>query len=143
MAETLEGMRTKTVWVVWLIILSVAILFPLQLIVNFEIPFSGAMYALMLIVGGYVGLDQFATIVTTKKLPNGFKYTGSYRKLLFIVIAMWGLLFEALIFQVIIVNVKLPLDELFVAVGIISGFFAGGNKLNNANEGLHSEMENK
>jgi len=139
----MKNQITKTVWVVWLIILSVGILFPLQLIVNFEIPFSGAMYALMLIVGGYVGLDQFATITTTKKLPNGFKYTGSYKKLLFIVIAMWGLLFEALIFQAIITNVKLPLDELFVAVGIISGFFAGGNKLNNANEGLHSGMENK
>ena len=132
----MKNQITKTVWIVWLIILSTAILFPLQIIVNFEIPFSGAMYALMLIVGGYVGLDQFATITTSRKLPNGFKYTGSYRKLLFIVIAMWGLLFEALIFQAIITNVKLPLDELFVAVGIISGFFAGGNKLNNANEGI-------
>ena len=129
--------------VVWLMIISFMVLFPLQLIVKFDIPFSGAIYALMLIVGGYVGLDQFSTIVTTKKLPDGYKYTGSYKKLLFIVIAMWALLFEALIFQGIISDKQFPLDELFIAVGIVSGIFAGGNKMNNANEGIDLKRENK
>ena len=130
----LEKIKTKTVWVVWLIIISVAVLFPLQIVVNFSIPFSGAMYALMMIVGGYVGLDQFATVVKSKKLPKDYKYTGSYKKLLSIVIGLWILLFESLVFQGFLKNIVLPLDELFVAVGIISGLFAGGNKLNNAAE---------
>lgn len=124
----------KTVWVVWLIIISVFLLFPLQLIVTFEIPFDGAIWALLLIVGGYMGFDQFATVVTSRSLPAGFKYTGSYQKLLFITIALWVILIEAIIFQGILIQIKLPLDQLFFAVGVISGIFAGGNKLNNVAE---------
>lgn len=124
----------KTVWVVWLIIISIFLLFPLQLIVTFEIPFDGAIWALLLIVGGYMGFDQFATVVTSRAMPSGYKYTGSYQKLLFITIALWILLIEAIIFQGILIQIKLPLDQLFFAVGIISGIFAGGNKLNNVAE---------
>ena len=132
MTET--KVKQKSVWVVWLIILSVFFLFPLQMIVNFNIPFDGAIWALFFIVGGYMGFDQFATIVTSKKMAEGYKYTGSYKKLLFITISLWILLLEALIFQSFLKEIKLPLDQLFVAVGVISGIFAGGNKLNNAAE---------
>jgi len=124
----------KTIWVVWLIIISVFLLFPLQLIVTFEIPFDGAIWALLLIVGGYMGFDQFATVVTSRTLPVGYKYTGSYKKLLFVTIALWLILIEAIIFQGILNQIKLPLDQLFFAVGVISGIFAGGNKLNNVAE---------
>lgn len=127
-------MKTKTVWVVWLIIITVGVLFPLQLLLDFPLPFGGALYALMFIVGGYVGFDQFSTVVASRKMPTGFKYTGSYKKLFFIVIGMWILLIEAIIFQAILTTIQLPLDQMFVAVGIVSGLFAGGNKLNNAAE---------
>jgi len=126
--------KQKSIWVVWLIIFSVFLLFPLQLIVKFEIPFNGAIWALFFIVGGYMGFDQFATIITSKKMPEGYKYTGSYKKLLFITISLWILLFEALFFQSFLKQIKLPLDQLFMAIGLISGIFAGGNKLNNAAE---------
>ena len=127
--------RQKTVWVVWLILISVMALFPLQLLVNFEIPFDGAIWALLFIVGGYMGFDQFSTITASRKLPDGFKYTGSYKKLLFITIAIWVILIEGMVFQGLLEDIKLPLDQLFIAVGIVSGIFAGGNKLNNAAEG--------
>ncbi len=134
-----ENIRQKTSWVVWLILISVALLFPLQLIVIFEIPFDGAIWALFLIVGGYMGFDQFATIVASRKMPKGYKYTGSYQKLLFITIALWVILIEAIIFQGILVQIKLPLDQLFFSVGLISGIFAGGNKMNNAAEQYNGE----
>jgi uncharacterized membrane protein len=132
--------KQKTFWIVFLILATVAFMFPLQMIVNFEIPFDGAIWALLFIVGGYVGFDQFATVVTTKQMEPGFKYTGSYKKLLSITIALWIILVEALIFQTILKEIKLPLDQLFVSVGVISGIFAGGNKLNNAAEKI-TEVE--
>ena len=105
--------KQKSIWVVWLIIFSVFLLFPLQLIVKFEIPFDGAIWALFFIVGGYMGFDQFATIVTSRKMEKGYKYTGTYGKLLSITIALWILVFEALFFQGFLKDIKLPLDQLF------------------------------
>ncbi|MEJ2248051.1 MAG: hypothetical protein P8Y70_00140 [Candidatus Lokiarchaeota archaeon] len=136
----MNNIHQKTVWVVWLIIIAVMLLFPLQLVVAFEIPFGGAVWALLFTVGGYMGFDQFATIITTKKMKPGFKYTGSYRKLLYITIALWLIVTEALIFQSLLPNIPLPLDNLFFAVGVVSGIFAGGNKMNNAVE-LEGGME--
>lgn len=126
--------KQKTSWVVWLVTIAITVLFPLQLIVKFEIPFDGAIWALLFTVGGYMGFDQFATVVSSRQMPTGYKYTGSYKKLFFITIALWFILIEALIFQGILPSIKLPLDHLFFSVGIISGIFAGGNKLNNAAE---------
>ena len=140
MAGTIQ-VKQKTSWVVWLMIISIALLFPLQLIVTFEIPFDGAIWALLFVVGGYMGFDQFATVVTSRALPEGYKYTGSYKKLLFITIALWIVLFESIIFQAILSKIELPLNQLFIAVGLISGIFAGGNKLNNAAEKVHGENE--
>lgn len=126
--------KQKTAWVVWIMIIAIAFLFPLQFIVMFEIPFDGAVWALLFVVGGYMGFDQMATIVATRKMPVGYKYTGSYKKLLFITIALWLILVEAMIFQSILIQIMLPLNELFFSVGLVSGIFAGGNKLNNAAE---------
>lgn len=135
-----EKIKQKSAWVVWLMILAVGFLFPLQLIVNFEIPFDGAIWALLFTVGGYMGFDQFATIVTSRKMQQGYKYTGSYKKLLVITIMLWLIMIEAIIFQTILITIKLPLDQLFFAVGLISGIFAGGNKLNNAAENQKGEI---
>lgn len=128
-------MKTKTVWLVILVMLCIAALPPIQTwVVEFTLPFAAAVYSLMLIVGGYTGMDQFASVVTSRKLPPGTKYTGSYTKLLFITIAMWALVVEYVIFQGMLGEIELPLSELFVAAGIVGGIFAGGNKLNNAAE---------
>jgi len=135
--------KQKSAWVVWLIIITVAILFPLQFIVSFPLPFDGAIWALFSVVGAYTGFDQFATITTSRKGPEGYKYIGSYKKLLFITFALWIILIEALIFQGFLPEIVLPLDQLFVAVGIISGIFAGGNKLNNAAEKMTKSIEVK
>jgi hypothetical protein len=128
-------MRQKTAWAVWALIVSYAAMLGLQLIVNFALPLDGATWAVMMVVGAYVGADEFASYVTSKRMPKGVKYTGSYTKLLRIVIAMMVLVIEAIVVQALIPDVALPLDQLMVALGIVTGLFAGGNKAANAAEG--------
>jgi hypothetical protein len=127
--------RQKTGWAVWALIVSYAAMLGLQLIVNFALPLDGATWAVMMVVGAYVGADEFASYVTSKKMPKGAKYTGSYKKLLRIVVAMMVLVVEAIVVQALIPDVALPLDQLMVALGIVTGLFAGGNKASNAAEG--------
>ena len=124
----------KTAWIVWLYIVLYAALLGLQAVVNFAMPLDGATWALLAVVGGYTGMDEFATYVTSKKLPKGQKYTGSYKKLLKIVVAMFVLVVVAIVVQAIEPDYQLPLDRLTMAAGLTAGLFAGGNKANNAAE---------
>jgi hypothetical protein len=124
----------KTAWVVWLYIILYAALLILQSVVNFAMPIDGATWALLAVVGGYVGMDQFAAFVASKKLPSGMKYTGSYKKLLQIVIAMFALAIIAIVVQAVAPDYELPLDRLMMAAGFVAGLFAGGNKAANAAE---------
>jgi hypothetical protein len=79
-------------------------------------------------------MDQFAAFVASKKLPSGMKYTGSYKKLLQIVIAMYALAIIAIVVQAVAPDYVLPLDRLMMAAGLVAGLFAGGNKAANAAE---------
>lgn len=126
--------RMPTAWVVWVFIVLYAAMLALQAFVKFAMPLDGGTWALLFIVGGYVGMDQFATFVASKKLPQGFKYSGSYKKLLHIVIAMFVLMIVAIVVQAQSPSYELPLDRLAMAAGLVAGLFAGGNKANNAAE---------
>lgn len=127
--------RQPTAWAVWALIVAYAAMMGLQLIVNFALPLDGATWAVMMVVGAYVGADEFASYVTSKKMPKGTRYTGSYKKLLRIVIAMMVLVVEAIVVQALVTDTALPLDQLMVALGIVTGLFAGGNKASIAAEG--------
>ena len=127
-------MKHQTVFVVWLYMVLFALMLAIQPIVSFAMPIDGASYALFLVVGGYVGLDEFASYVASKKLPRGSKFTGSQQKLLRIVIAMFVLSLEAVIIQALVPDVALPLDQIVLAAGLVAGIFAGGNKAANAAE---------
>jgi hypothetical protein len=136
--------KQKTGWAVWVLLLSYAAMLGLQLVVTFPLPLDGATWAVMMVVGAYVGADEFASYVTSKRMPKGVKYTGSYQKLLRIVIAMMLLVIEAIVVQSLIPDIELPLDQLMVALGIVTGLFAGGNKAQNAAEGEgHDQLPNK
>jgi len=127
-------MRQKTAWAVWVLIVAYAAMLGLQLFVTFSLPLDGATWAVMMVIGAYVGADEFASYVTSKKMPEGLKYTGSYKKLLRIVVAVMVLVAEAIVVQALVPKTELPLDQLMVALGIITGLFAGGNKAANAAE---------
>jgi len=126
--------KMPTAWVVWVFIVLYAALLGLQLVVDFAMPIDGATWALLAIVGGYVGMDEFASYVASKKMPKGTKYTGSYTKLRRIVIAMFVLMVVAIVVQSQAPDYKLPLDRLAMAAGVVAGLFAGGNKAGNAAE---------
>lgn len=135
MSDTLAKIqKMPTAWVVWLFIVMYGAMLYLQTVVSFALPIDGATWALMFVVGGYVGLDEFASYVSSKKLPKGVKYTGSYKKLLYIVVAMFALTLAAIYVQSITPNYELPLDNLAMAAGLTAGLFAGGNKAANAAE---------
>jgi hypothetical protein len=124
-----------TAWAVWVLIVSYAAMLGLQLVVSFTLPLDGATWAVLMVVGAYVGADEFASYVTSKRMPKGTRYTGSYKKLLRIVVAMMLLVIEAIIVQALVVDTALPLDQLMVALGIVTGLFAGGNKASVSAEG--------
>ncbi|MFW5776819.1 MAG: hypothetical protein ACOCZB_05975 [Spirochaetota bacterium] len=126
--------RMPTAWVVWVFLVLYGAMLVLQTVVEFAMPLEGGTWALLFVVGGYVGLDEFATFVTSKRMPSGLKYTGSYRKLLAIVVSMFALLVVAIVVQSIEPAYELPLDRLAMAAGVTAGLFAGGNKANNAAE---------
>ena len=121
-------MKHSTVWAVWTFIVFYAALLVLTLVVDFVMPLDGATYALFLVVGGYVGMDEFASFVASKKMPKGMRYTGSITKLRNIVIAMFAIVILALVVQALSPTVALPLDQIVLAAGLVAGLFAGGNK---------------
>jgi hypothetical protein len=136
----MNAIRMKTVWVVWVYMIAYLALLLLQLRVEFAMPLDGATYALFLVVGGYVGMDEFASFVTSKRMPAGMKYTGSYRKLLAIVIAMFAVATVAIVVQAQLPDTELPLDQIVLAAGLVAGIFAGGNKAANAAEQTGPEV---
>ncbi|MCG8480713.1 MAG: hypothetical protein MI724_16590 [Spirochaetales bacterium] len=146
--------RTPTRWAVWCTIGSYAALLVLTA-AGGSIPLDGATWALTLVVGAYVGVDELSTYVASRNLPRGQKYTGSYTKLRNMVIAMFALTFLAVtidagLFENIVTSEELesgqvplrrwtagarvPVDRLFVALGIVVALFAGGNKAANVAE---------
>lgn len=126
-------MKTRIIVIFALVV--VAVLPPLQVWgVNFALPFTAAMYFFGLIVGGYTGMDQFSSYMTTKKLPSGVKYTGSRKKLFIIAVVVFAIMAEYVFFQALLESIELPLSELFVFAGIIGGLVTAGNKAVNAVE---------
>jgi len=131
---TNEQIKQKSAWVVWVFMAMYAAALALVTVVEFALPIDGATKALMMVVAGYVGVDQVATVFATMKMPGELKYTGSYKKLLKILVGMFILTFEAIIVQGMAQNVQLPLDQLVFATGLVSALFVSGNKANTAAE---------
>ncbi len=146
--------RTPTRWAVWCVIGSYATLLVLTGI-GVSIPLDGATWALTMVVGAYVGVDELSAYIASRNLPRGQKYTGSYAKLRNMVIAMFILTFLAVIIEIDLfraaasrgasergpvslggppAEANVPVDRLFVSLGIVVALFAGGNKAANIAE---------
>lgn len=124
----------RTAWVVWIYLLAYGAMLALTAVVEFIMPIDGATYGLMVVVGGYVGMDEFASFVTSRKMPAGMKYTGSKEKLLAMVLGMFALAAEAIVVQSFVPDVALPLDQIVLSAGLVAGIYAGGQKAANAAE---------
>ena len=146
--------RTPTRWAVWCIIGSYATLLVLAAF-GVSMPLDGATWALTLVVGAYVGVDELSVYIASRNLPRGEKYTGSYAKLRNMVIAMFALTLIAVavetdLFRTVVpgggmpggnevfggepAGPNVPIDRLFVSLGIVVALFAGGNKAANVAE---------
>jgi len=126
--------RQASAWVVWGFMLAYVAMLILELFVQFPLPIDGSTYALFMVVGGYVGIDQVASYVKSKTLPPGYKYTGSYAKLRNMVVGMMAITLLAIVVQALLPQRPLPVDNVMLAAGLIAGLFVGGNKANNAAE---------
>jgi hypothetical protein len=129
-----KQIRQKSAWVVWVFMILYAATLALISVVSFQLPLEGATSALLLVVSGYVGVDQMASIVTSMKMPSGLKYTGSYKKLLKILVGMFIIVGEAIVVQGLSPDTQLPLDQLVFATGLVAALFVSGNKANTAAE---------
>lgn len=126
--------RTSTLWAVWAFLALYALLVALQAAPGVDFPLDGATYALMFVVGAYVGTDQFASFIATRQLPSGTKYTANHTKLTRITVAMFLVAGESLVVQWLLPEKHLPLNELFISLGVVVSMFAGGAKAKTAIE---------
>lgn len=126
MSNQTQSERTRSAFVVWAYIFLYESMLLLQYFTKMKMPVDGATWALLFVVGSYVGMSQFAAFVTTKKLPDGFRYTGNYKKLLRITVAMFVLSITGVIINT--AGSSVPVDNLLMASGLTAGLFAGGNK---------------
>lgn len=118
----------------WFMILLSWSLFIVHSYTHIAIPLNELMYAVMFVVGAYTGVDQFAAVMATRKLPTGQKYTGNSDKLYAICFGIVILLFIALTLSYLNPEIEYPLDLVLLAVGVILGAYVGGEKGKNAFE---------
>lgn len=133
--------RWGTQWAVWFYMILFAGLLAIEATSTEIIPMEAAIYALMMILGSYIGVDQVSTFVASKSMPVGQKYTGSLHKLRNVTIVLCLLVAEALVVQYIIKPRVLPLDTLFFCCGLILSLYVGGNKAANIAENMGSKKE--
>ena len=124
----------KNLFIVFFFILALAFLMPAQGFVDVELPLTELATVVMIVTGAYLGFDQFASFVASRKMAVGEKYQGSYKKLLMMTVAMMALATEAIALQYFNNDVVLPMGTLVQGAGLTAALFVGGNKALNAAE---------
>ena len=134
-------MFKRTLFFVYLTIVVASLLLVSHLFLDFNHEYI--FYGLMIVVGSYVGADAIATVVKSRTMPLGQKYTISEGKMRKIVWIMWGLFTQTTILQIIAMNLHLlvsyDLMLAFLCTTSITGIFVGEKKANNASENISDE----
>jgi hypothetical protein len=112
----------------WFMIILTWVLFIVHTYTLIQIPLFELMYALMFVVGAYTGVDQFAAVMATRKLPSGEKYEANSDKLYAICFGILILLALALFLAYNNPNIEYPLDLVFLSTGVVLGSFVAGEK---------------
>ena len=119
----------KHVIFVWIPIILFMLFLVASAVIDYPIPFDGAIMLLGSSIAGYAGFKSLGVFQSAKVLPSGEGVTEETRKkLLYILVAMYVIILEALIVQYIKPEAILPLDDLFTMAGICSGIVLGGNQ---------------
>lgn len=135
-------MRGKTFWINILVFLFAVVLFTMAK--SFQADINYIWYGVMIVFGMYSGGDGIASIVTSRQMPRGKKYTTSYSKMMALVIFSWVLFIISagmhLFYSHISVDINMQVTTGFVTASGISGIFAGTKKINNGMENLGEEQ---
>ena len=85
-------------------------------------------------ISAYVGGDQIAGVVASKRMPPGEKFSGNRKKLLIITVLLAILAAEAVILQAR-TGVSMPVQEMAAVLITCCGLVAAGEKTKTAFEG--------
>jgi len=122
---------------VWTPLVLFALLTLVPLVVDYPVPFSGAIFLLGCSISGYAGIKSIGIFLTAKELPSGEGITPNTRKKLqHILIALYVVILEVLIVSYIKSSVELPVDDLFTMAGVCSAIVLGGDQAIKLGQGL-------
>jgi hypothetical protein len=129
----------KMSWFVWLGILTIGFLV-FVIFKGVNLTFStDVMIAFGFLIDAYVGGDQFAAAMATRKMPSGKKFTQNRTKLAFITFGVYALLIESLVLLMIAGEegrtVQLPVMGFLFVFILELAILVGGEKLKTGFEG--------
>lgn len=128
----------KTFWINIVVFITAILLFALNNF--FQVDINFIWYGVMIVFGMYSGADGIASLVTSRQMPKGEKYTTTYHKMLTLVIFTWILFIISAVMHVVYLRLDIDIN-MYITTGFvtacgISGIFAGTKKLNNGMENL-------
>jgi len=131
----------KTFWINIVVFIMAIFLFIFNGIFNIDVEL--VWYGVLFVFGSYSGADGISTLITSRQLPKGEKYTISYNKMLVLVIFTWSLFFISMVLSLVYhwrnIEIDMHLETAFLSSCSISAIFAGTRKLNNGMKNLGKE----
>ena len=119
----------KHIAFIWIPILIFMVFLPLSLVLEFPIPFDGAIVLLGASISGYTGIKSLGIYKTAKELPSGHGVNAETRKkMTSILIALYIIIVEAFIIQYMNADIELPLNFLLSMAGVCSAVVLGGSQ---------------
>ena len=119
----------KHIIFVWVPIIIFGLFVALVRVIDFPIPFEGAIFLLGSSIAGYTGVKSLSVYQKAKTLPEGQGFDkATKKKLEQILIALYVLILETLIVQYFNKDIEFPLNDLFYMAGICTGIILAGNQ---------------
>lgn len=104
-----------------------------------DVPFEIIAYGMMAVVGAYVGVDELASVVTSRKLPVGAKYIGNKTKLFRIVISVILIALTTIILAIVFRDIQYPVSTILLSAFSVITLYVSGEKGKTAVENTCSD----
>ena len=119
----------KDIVFIWASIVIFGSLLALAGYVNITLPFEGALFLLGSSIAGYTGVKTIGVTIKALNMPEGQGlHEDTKHKLKQILVALYILIIEAFVVQLINKDLVLPLNELLIMSGVCTGVILGGNQ---------------
>lgn len=133
----------KTFWINIVIFIIAILIFLFNQFLKIGIDY--VWYGVMFVFGSYAGCDGIATLITSRQMPKGERYTTSYNKMMALVLFTLTLFIIALILSLVYskmgIQIEMNLTTGFFATCSISAIFVSTKKLNNGMKNLSTNPE--